>query len=81
MQRWKANDAKVVWPLATLLGRLRPVARVALLQIGTPVGYSAERVILRQGDSDQHVVLLLDGLVKVTTVAARSDLHQGDPKR
>lgn len=38
--------------------------------MGTEKEFPAERVIIRQGDPDKHVYLLLSGLVKVTTLDA-----------
>ena len=70
MHRSEGHDpVQLDWPAATFLGRLRPPTRELLLRVGTAVEYPANRVILRQGDEERHVVLLLDGLVKVTSSA------------
>ncbi|MEH0970326.1 Crp/Fnr family transcriptional regulator [Micromonospora sp. CPCC 205546] len=58
------------WPRATLLGRMNPTTSRALLGIGTGVLFPPDRVIIRQGDRDSHVYLLLSGIVKVTTMEA-----------
>jgi CRP-like cAMP-binding protein len=47
---------------------LKPGTSQALLGIGTAVSFPPDRVIIRQGDHDRHVYLLLSGVVKVTTV-------------
>jgi CRP-like cAMP-binding protein len=57
------------WPPATLLGWLSPATRAGLLTAGRPVSYPAHHFVLRQGDPGRHVLLLLDGLVKVVTTA------------
>ncbi|WP_320782722.1 Crp/Fnr family transcriptional regulator [Streptomyces sp. CRN 30] len=58
------------WPPTTLLGRLGPADRDLLLALGTRVRYPAGRVLIREGDRTDSVLLLLGGLVKVT---ARAD--------
>lgn len=67
MPRSAENDR---WPHATFLGRLKPATREILLQVGTRVEYPAERVVLRQGEIERHILLLLDGVVKVTSIVA-----------
>lgn len=57
------------WPPSTLLGGLGPADRRRLLELGTGVSYPAGRVLLREGDRTDHVLILLDGLVKVTAHA------------
>lgn len=61
------------WPAETLLGRVRPESRRAMLELGTAVTFPPNRVILRQGDRDRHVYLLLSGVVKVTRVDGDQD--------
>lgn len=61
------------WPDGTFLGRLRPDTREAVLELGTAVTFPPERVIIRQGDRDRHVYLLLSGVVKVTQVDGEQD--------
>src|SRR6266536_2376958 len=70
-QNWRPggdvrSSADRRWPTTTLLGRLAPPARVALLSAGTEIEHAADRPIIRQGDQFGHVYLLIDGLVKVT---------------
>jgi CRP/FNR family transcriptional regulator, cyclic AMP receptor protein len=56
------------WPDVTLLGRMKPATGQVLLNVGTGVSFPPERVIIRQGDHDRHVYVLLSGVVKVTVV-------------
>jgi CRP/FNR family cyclic AMP-dependent transcriptional regulator len=53
------------WPPATLLGRVSPLVRAALLSAGTEVRRRAERPIIHQGEAQGQVYLLLQGVVKV----------------
>ncbi|WNV91163.1 Crp/Fnr family transcriptional regulator [Umezawaea sp. Da 62-37] len=55
----------LAWPSNSLLGRLRDAPRQELLNIGTVVRYQADREVIEQDASDTHVLLLLDGVVKV----------------
>ncbi|MFT7841281.1 hypothetical protein Q5530_34545, partial [Saccharothrix sp. BKS2] len=57
----------VSWPGNSLLGRLRESTRQELLEIGTVVRYTADREVMEQDAKDTHVLLLLDGVVKVQT--------------
>ena len=61
------------WPTNSLLGRLRDNTRQELLNIGTVVRYSADREVIEQDASDTHVLLLLDGVVKVQTTDETGD--------
>src|SRR6266536_2960835 len=54
------------WPPGSLLSELTPSTRGELLQLGVVRQYEARRVLLHQGEESTHVVLLLDGCVKVT---------------
>jgi CRP-like cAMP-binding protein len=49
-----------------LLTSLSPATSKRLLQLGTSTEYVAGRVVLREGESSTHVILLLSGCVKVT---------------
>ncbi|MET7808289.1 Crp/Fnr family transcriptional regulator [Micromonospora chersina] len=49
---------------------MNPVTSRALLETGTAVSFPPDRVIIRQGDQDRHVYLLVSGVVKVTTTEA-----------
>jgi CRP-like cAMP-binding protein len=65
----------VAWPPATLLGRLAPVARDALLAAGVLTRFPKRKMLIRQGDLDRHVILLLEGFVKV--VASTESGYEG----
>ncbi|RKN11449.1 Crp/Fnr family transcriptional regulator [Streptomyces radicis] len=54
------------WPGASLLGGLGPRAREHLLQLGARARYPADRVLMREAEHSTFVLLLLDGVVKVT---------------
>ncbi|MCC8248788.1 Crp/Fnr family transcriptional regulator, partial [Saccharothrix luteola] len=56
---------EVDWPGQSLLGRLREPARRELLAIGSLVRYRPDQEVLEQGSEGAHVLLLLDGMVKV----------------
>jgi CRP/FNR family cyclic AMP-dependent transcriptional regulator len=58
--------AGAVWPETSLLGQLREVDRAALTRLGTRASFPAGRTILREGDTGDHIYLLLAGSVKVT---------------
>ena len=53
------------WPPTTLLGRVAPPLRIALLSVGTEIEGAGNRPIIRQGDPLGHAYLLIDGVVKV----------------
>jgi CRP-like cAMP-binding protein len=52
---------------------LRDNTRQELLNIGTVVRYTADREVIEQDASDTHVLLLLDGVVKVQTTDETGD--------
>ncbi|WTW99564.1 Crp/Fnr family transcriptional regulator [Streptomycetaceae bacterium NBC_01309] len=54
------------WPRQSLLGVLDPHARAQLLALGVQVRYPADRVLMRESDPTDFVLVLLDGVVKVT---------------
>ena len=54
------------WPPGTLLHRIRPSARQALLAAGVRARAEPRTVLMRQGDREAHIILLRQGLVKVT---------------
>jgi CRP/FNR family transcriptional regulator, cyclic AMP receptor protein len=62
-----------VWPTSSLLGRLRDSTRQELLSIGTLVRYAADKEVIEQDASDTHVLLLLEGVVKVQTTDETGD--------
>jgi CRP/FNR family cyclic AMP-dependent transcriptional regulator len=63
------RDGATGWHDSTLLGRLEPAGRAALLALGRPADFPPAKVLLRQGDLSQHSYLLLRGYVKVTALA------------
>ncbi|KAB2972767.1 Crp/Fnr family transcriptional regulator [Streptomyces sp. SS1-1] len=54
------------WPATSPVGRLGPADRAHLLGLGVPVTHPADRVLMREAERTDHVLILLDGLVKVT---------------
>ncbi|MFD6310083.1 Crp/Fnr family transcriptional regulator [Streptomyces nigra] len=54
------------WPATSPVGRLGPADRAHLLALGVPVRHPADRVLMREAERTDHVLILLDGLVKVT---------------
>ncbi|WP_328612533.1 Crp/Fnr family transcriptional regulator [Amycolatopsis sp. NBC_00355] len=53
------------WPASSLLGRMSGRVREAFLELGTAVTYGARQKIIRQGEESHHVLVLVDGIVKV----------------
>jgi CRP-like cAMP-binding protein len=53
------------WPADSLLGQLRGRARDALLELGSPVAYTPNHVVIRQGADGSYALLLLSGVAKV----------------
>jgi CRP-like cAMP-binding protein len=58
------------WLPGTLLNRLDASARRDFLQLGVPRTAAASQVILQEGLQESHVILLNDGLTKVTAAMA-----------
>ncbi|MCL2731919.1 MAG: Crp/Fnr family transcriptional regulator [Actinomycetia bacterium] len=54
------------WPLSSLLGSLPEPQRAHLLALGTEVRYPGDRVLIRESDPTDFVLVLLAGVVKVT---------------
>jgi CRP/FNR family cyclic AMP-dependent transcriptional regulator len=55
------------WPEASLLGTLSGPARDRLLRLGSMVQYPGpSKILIREGDDSRFVVIVLDGVVKVT---------------
>lgn len=54
------------WPTRSLLGVLPSPARQELLTLGTEVHYTPGHVLLSEGATDRHALLLLSGFAKVT---------------
>jgi len=63
VQAWPSE-----WTPGSFLDRLSAPTREALLAIGTRRQFESGHRILREGDRDSHVELLIRGFVKVTTV-------------
>ncbi|WP_406369594.1 Crp/Fnr family transcriptional regulator [Streptomyces sp. NBC_00647] len=61
------------WPARSLLGVLSPSARQDLLGLGTEVRFDAGAVLLREGDSHQHIYLLVSGFTKVTATVENGE--------
>lgn len=61
------------WPARSLLGMLSPPARQELLGLGTRSRFDAGDVLLSEGADDQHVLLLLSGLAKVTATVENGE--------
>ncbi|MER6329589.1 Crp/Fnr family transcriptional regulator [Streptomyces sp. NPDC001034] len=54
------------WPAPSLLGGLGADTRARLLALGTRVRYDADRILMREADHTDFVLILLDGVVKAT---------------
>lgn len=54
------------WPAGTFLGRLAPQERDAVLALGHRRVFPAATPLVREGESDTHLVVLLAGRVRVT---------------
>jgi CRP/FNR family transcriptional regulator, cyclic AMP receptor protein len=61
------------WPTATFLADLAPTLRQELLELGVEHRYVRGEVVLHQGDVGRFVVILLEGLVKVSTLSVYGD--------
>src|ERR1700742_3193744 len=58
------------WPPASLLGSVGESSRERLLGCGTLREYPTDRRLISQGDTSTYVVVLLEGVVKVTGVSS-----------
>lgn len=54
------------WPTGSLLASLSAASRDRFLRLGSLVQYPASRTLIREGDYSRFVVVILDGVVKVT---------------
>lgn len=54
------------WPYGTFLQRLAPPERTALLRLGVRRQVPAGRIVIHEGVRETHLVLLEEGLTKVT---------------
>lgn len=57
------------WPRSSFLGSLTVAERETLLSLGSGRVYPPGRVILRQGEAGEFVVVILQGIAKVNVVA------------
>jgi CRP-like cAMP-binding protein len=65
---WEPDPAER-WPQDAPLSMLSPSARAELLDLGTMKRYEPGRTLFHEGEPGDHVVLLLDGTVKLTATA------------
>ncbi|SCG65792.1 Crp/Fnr family transcriptional regulator [Micromonospora halophytica] len=65
MRRERARPA-VEWPYGTFLQRLAPSVRAALLELGVRRRVPAGQIVIHEGVRESHLVLLEEGLTKVT---------------
>ncbi|MGC5285706.1 Crp/Fnr family transcriptional regulator [Micromonospora sp. DT231] len=56
------------WPRQTMLGRLHGQALTEICAAGTRVDIASGRLVFRQGDRSRHVLVLLNGSVKVVAL-------------
>ncbi|MER7463993.1 Crp/Fnr family transcriptional regulator [Streptomyces sp. NPDC097981] len=63
--QWQQRGEQV-WPPSSLLGGLPPASRDRLLALGALTRYPADRVLMREAEQTDFVLILLDGVVKVT---------------
>ncbi|WP_255954677.1 Crp/Fnr family transcriptional regulator [Streptomyces odontomachi] len=61
------------WPAASFVADLDPVLRREVLRLGAERRYARGDVLLRQGDSGRSVMVLIDGLTKVSSLSASGD--------
>jgi CRP/FNR family transcriptional regulator, cyclic AMP receptor protein len=65
-----AQPASSTWPPGTFLAGLSPAATTELLGLGVRREFAPGRVMLREGDRNSHVEMLVSGFAKVTTIVA-----------
>lgn len=58
------------WPSRSLLGRLGPGTRTALLSQCRPVTFADGEHLLNQGDLDRHAIVLFEGTVRIHVIDA-----------
>ncbi len=54
------------WPRGTLLASLSPACRAEMCELGRPSRRTDGDALMREGERTTHVVLLLNGFVKIT---------------
>jgi CRP/FNR family cyclic AMP-dependent transcriptional regulator len=57
------------WPTASLLGRLSERTRGELVRLGDDRRFPPKSLLIRHGDLGDHVVLLIEGVVKIVVDA------------
>ena len=57
------------WPQGSLVAQLGDAERSALLTAGTPVHFSDDAIVVRQGDDGDGLYVLTGGMVKVSVAA------------
>jgi CRP/FNR family transcriptional regulator, cyclic AMP receptor protein len=62
------------WPVNSLLATLSPATREELLALGTRRQFQRGQVLLREGELSTHVILLVQGCVKVTATTPNGGL-------
>lgn len=65
----RANGTPL-WPRTSLLGTLAAPSRERLLNAGTFSRYPADRTLIREGDQGTFVIVLLQGIVKATSLTS-----------
>jgi CRP/FNR family cyclic AMP-dependent transcriptional regulator len=64
---WDVQSRRTwTWPLSSLLGGLPSAERERLLALGTEVRYPPDRVLIRESEPTDFLLILLAGVVKVT---------------
>jgi CRP/FNR family cyclic AMP-dependent transcriptional regulator len=53
------------WPKGSLLGRMSARTRAGFLELGTAATYGARQQVIRQGEESHHVLVVLEGIMKV----------------
>src|SRR3954471_6539582 len=61
------TDRMTTWPATTFLGGLPEATAKELVGLSVQRQFAPGRVVLREGDRETHVELLITGFVKVTT--------------
>ena len=69
MQRVPSSLGTSPWPSETFLARLSESSRQVLLALGVMHTYSANHVMMRQGESGNLILVVIHGLVKVSARA------------
>lgn len=67
MRAWSVDTNRMSWAPNTFLGSLPEPTAKELLGLSVQRQFAPGRVVLREGDRDTHLELLISGFVKVTT--------------